>query len=153
MCGRGFGTHRSGGGGVPVRNSQGVASKKSNQRGEKQQGSQRCVCLQGPRAATRTGMMKKPRVLKRKMLLLIHEPGHYRLTRLSAGTCLKLTQPPKPLATSPQHFISSHFSAAGPPSRSGEPPILTDEVFGSRCSTRRRPLRGSTCGRGDERAR
>lgn len=93
-------------------NSQGVASKKSNQRGEKQQGSQQCVCLQGLRAATRKRMMKKPRVLKRKMLLLIHEPGHYRLTPVSAGTCLKLTQPLNPLATSPEHFICSHFSAA-----------------------------------------
>lgn len=107
-------------------NRQGVASKKSNQRGEKQQGSQQCVCLQGLRAATRKRMMKKPRVLKRKMLLLIHEPGHYRLTRVSAGTCLKLTQPLNPLATSsPQHFISSHFSLRSPPppSRSGEPSI------------------------------
>lgn len=97
---------------VGRRSSQGVASRKSNQRGEKQRGSQQCVCLQGLRAATRKRMMKKPRVLKRKMLLLIHEPGHYRLTPVSAGTCLKLAQLPNPLATSPQHFICSHFSGA-----------------------------------------
>lgn len=66
--------------------SRGVACKKSNQRGEKQQGSQRCVCLQGLRATTRKRMMKKPRVLKRKMLLLMHEPGHYRLTPRVTGS-------------------------------------------------------------------
>lgn len=41
---------------------------------------------------------------------------------VSAGTCLKLTQPPNPLATSPQHFICSHCSHS--PSRSGEPSIF-----------------------------
>lgn len=122
MCCCGF---RRIGRGIPAGrwNSQGVACKKSNQRGEKQQGSQQCVCLQGVRATTRQRMMKKPRVWKRKMFLLIHEPGHYRLTLVSAGTCLKLTQPLNPLATSPPHCISSQLFSRWPRSRSGESPI------------------------------
>lgn len=128
-------------------NSQGVACKKSNQRGEKQQGSQQCVCLQGLRATTRQRMMKKPRVLKRKMFLLIHEPGHYRLTPVSAGTCLKLTQPLNPLATSPPHFISSQSSRGGGGFAQVSLPCLESRrvrgSFESRCSSRRRPPEAS----------
>lgn len=125
-------------------NSQGVACKKSNQRGEKQQGSQQCVCLQGLRATARQRMMKKPRVLKRKMFLLIHEPGHYRLTPVSAGTCLKLTQPLNPLATSPPHFISSQFSRGGRGLAQVNLPFPDEPrrvrgLFESRRSSRRRP--------------